>query len=207
MGAVAGVLQAAGMSMRLGRPKQLLPYQGRSLLRLAAETGLAGGLDPLVVVIGPQPEAMRAELAGLPVQIVENPHYAEGQSTTVRAGVRALPVDTAAVVMLLVDMPAVTPEIVRRLIAAWRQTGALIVRPRYAGRPGNPALFAGSLLPELAAVTGDEGGRAVLRRHRAETYLLPVDEPGVVLDIDTWAAYEALLAREGGDGSHAVPRR
>jgi molybdenum cofactor cytidylyltransferase len=91
--------------MRLGQPKQLLRYQGRTLLRHAAATGLAAGLDPLVVVIGAEAEAMRRELAGLPGIVVENPRYAEGQSTSLRAGLAALPADAAAVVTLLVDMP------------------------------------------------------------------------------------------------------
>jgi molybdenum cofactor cytidylyltransferase len=162
------------------------------------EIGLLAGLDPLVVVIGPQPEAMRAALAHLPVQVVENPRYAEGQSTSVRAGVAALPPQTPAVVMLLVDMPGVSPAVIRALIDAWREHRAALVRPQYAGRPGNPVLFDGRLLEELAAVEGDEGGRAVLRRHAAQTHLLPVAEPGVVEDIDTWEAYAALLADQAG---------
>jgi molybdenum cofactor cytidylyltransferase len=201
---VAGVLLAAGLSTRLGRPKQLLPYGGRPLLRHVAETGLLAGLAPLVVVLGPQPEAMRAALTGLPVQVVENPRYAEGQSTSVRAGVAALPPTTPAVVMLLVDMPGVTPAVIRALIDAWRATGAPIVRPQHAGQPGNPVLFDGHLLGELAAVEGDEGGRAVLRRHAARTHLLSVAEPGVVVDIDTWEAYAALLA---GQASSSGPGR
>ena len=204
----AGVLLAAGLSTRLGRPKQLLPLGDRPLLRHVAETGLLAGLDPLVVVIGPQPAAMRAALVGLPVHVVENPRHAEGQSTSVRAGVAALPPATPAVVMLLVDMPGVTPGVIRELIAAWRATDAPIVRPQYAGRPGNPVLFDGRLLEELAAVTGDEGGRAVLRRHAAATHYVPVAEPGVVLDIDTWEAYEALLASgASGGGPLGDPRR
>ncbi|HWP28876.1 MAG TPA: nucleotidyltransferase family protein, partial [Chloroflexota bacterium] len=124
MSTVAGILLAAGQSTRLGQPKQLLPYRGRSLLRHAAEVGLAAGLAPLIVVIGAAAPAMRRELEGLAVQVVENPRYAEGQSTSLRAGVAALPPGTAAVVILLVDMPAVDAEVIARLVEAWRATAA-----------------------------------------------------------------------------------
>jgi molybdenum cofactor cytidylyltransferase len=204
---VAGLLLAAGMSARLGQPKQLLRYRGRTLLRQAAETGLAAGLDPLVVVIGAEAEAMRRELVGLPVVVVENPRYAEGQSTSLRAGLAALPNDVAAVVMLLVDMPGVDAPLVRALVAAWQARGAPIVRPAYEGKPGNPVLFAARLLPELARAEGDEGGRAVLRAHAAEVQLLPVANAGVLQDIDTWEAYGTLVAGEPGDAPTVMPPR
>jgi molybdenum cofactor cytidylyltransferase len=204
---VAGLLLAAGMSARLGQPKQLLRYRGRTLLRQAAETGLAAGLDPLVVVIGAEAEAMRRELVGLPVVVVENPRYAEGQSTSLRAGLAALPNDVAAVVTLLGDMPGVDAPLVRALVAAWQARGAPIVRPAYEGKPGNPVLFAARLLPELARAEGDEGGRAVLRAHAAEVQLLPVANAGVLQDIDTWEAYGTLVAGEPGDAPTVMPPR
>jgi molybdenum cofactor cytidylyltransferase len=207
MAKIAGLLLAAGTSTRLGRPKQLLRFRGRTLLRHAAETGLTAGLEPLVVVIGAEAEAMRRELAGLPVVVVENPRYAAGQSTSLRAGLAALPQDVAAVVTLLVDMPGVDAPLIRALVAAWRASGAPIVRPAYEGRPGNPVLFAGGLLPELAQAQGDEGGRAVLRTHAAEVHLLPVTNAGVLQDIDTWEAYGALMAGEAGDAPAAAPPR
>ena len=193
MGSVAGILLAAGMSRRLGQPKQLLPYHGRSLVRHAAETGLASGLSPVVVVVGAFADDMARELADLPVQLVHNPHYAKGQSTSLRVGVAALPADIAAVVLLLVDMPAVGAPVIRQVVEAWQATGALIVRPAFDGQPGNPALFAAALLPELAAVQGDEGGRPVLRRHAAAVHLVPVSSAAVLRDVDTWEQYRALV--------------
>ena len=207
MADVAGVLLAAGASTRLGRPKQLLPYRGRTLLRHAAEVGLAAGLSPLVVVLGAEAGALRRELDGLGAQVAENPRYQEGQSTSLRAGLAALPPAVGAVVLLLVDMPLVDAPLVRALVDAWRASGAPIVRPAFQGRPGNPVLFAATLLPELAAAEGDEGGRAVLRRHAAAVELVPVDTPAVVQDIDTWEAYQALLAGEAADERAALHQR
>ncbi len=202
MGAVAGVLLAAGTSSRLGRPKQLLTYNGQTLVRRVAEIGVAAGLDPLVVVVGAAAEAIQRELAGLPLQVVRNPRYAEGQSTSVRAGLAALPPDAAAVVMLLVDMPAVDADVIRAVIAEWRASGAPLVRPAFHGRPGNPVLFDARVFPELAAVEGDEGGRSLLRRHAAEVRLVPTEQPGVLQDVDTWEGYRRLLA---GERDEATP--
>jgi molybdenum cofactor cytidylyltransferase len=204
---VAGVLLAAGASARLGQPKQLLAYRGQTLLRRAAETGMIAGLAPLVVVIGAEATAMRRELAGLPVEIVENTRYREGQSTSLRAGLAALPRTVEAVVLLLVDLPRVDPPLVRALVAAWQATGAPIVRPAFEGRAGNPVLFGAALLPELAAARGDEGGRAVLRAHAGSVHLLPVDTPGILQDVDTWDAYQALLAESGEHVPMARPGR
>ena len=207
MSRIAGLLLAAGMSTRLGQPKQLLRYRGRTLLRRAAETGLAAGLDPLVVVIGAEAEAMRRELANLPVVVVENARYAEGQSTSLRAGLAALPADVAAVVTLLVDLPGVDAPLIQALVGAWEASGFPIVRPEYDGKPGNPVLFAARLLPELARAEGDEGGRHVLRAHAAEVQLMPVENAGVIQDVDTWEAYDALVAGEAGDAPAAAPPR
>ncbi len=196
------MLLAAGTSSRLGRPKQLLDYGGKTLVRRVAEVGVAAGLDPLVVVVGAWAADVVRELAGLPLRVVHNPRYEEGQSTSVRAGVEALPADAAAVVMLLVDMPAVDAAVVRAIVAEWQASGAAIVRPAFEGQPGNPVLFAARLFPELAAVQGDEGGRAVLRRHAAEVRLVPTGQPGVLQDVDTWEAYQGLLAgRDEGEAA------
>jgi molybdenum cofactor cytidylyltransferase len=194
MGAVAGVVLAAGSSSRLGQPKQLLSYDGRSLVRRAAEVGLAAGLAPVVVVTGAHAAAVERELRSMPVRIVRNEAYRAGQSTSVRAGISALPPETEAVVMLLVDMPAVDEEVVRALIAAWQATGAPLVRPTFDGRPGNPVLFAARLFPEMLALEGDEGGRPILQRHADAVQLVPTTQPGVLLDVDTWEAYTQLLA-------------
>ncbi|MBI3457388.1 MAG: nucleotidyltransferase family protein [Candidatus Rokubacteria bacterium] len=189
---MAAVVLAAGMSSRMGRQKLLLPMEeGRPLIRLSVERVLAAGLDDVVIVLGREAEAVAAALAGLPVRMVLNPHYAEGQSTSLRAGLDALPPEAEAAVIALGDQPLPDPALIRRLVAAFRANGRPIVVPCYRDGRGNPVLFAASLFDELRAVGGDQGGRAVIARDPARVAEVAVDGP-MPPDVDTWTDYEAL---------------
>ncbi len=189
---IAAIILAAGASSRMGRPKQLLDWGGRPLVRVAAEQALAARLDDVIVVVGGAGGAVTAALAGLPLRVIDNPAYAEGQSTSLRAGVAALGPAVAAAVVMLGDQPFVTAAIVERLIAEWRATGAAIVAPSYRGRRGNPVLFARAIFPELLAITGDQGARAILAAHAADLRLVPFDDDRPLADIDTPADYQRL---------------
>lgn len=189
---IAAVVLAAGMSSRMGGQKLLLPVEeGRPLIRLSVERVLAAGLDDVVVVLGREAEAVTAALAGLPVRMVLNPRYAEGQSTSLRAGLDALPPEAEAAVIALGDQPLPDPALIRRLVAAFHASGRPIVVPRYRDGRGNPVLFAASLFDELRAVGGDQGGRAVIARAAARVAEVAVDAP-MPPDVDTWTDYEAL---------------
>ena len=113
------------------------------------KTALASQANPVIVVLGAETEQCRSVLAGLPVQIVHNRSWAEGQSTSMKAGLEMLPQATSSVIFLLVDLPAVTPELIDTVIERYRQTAAPIVWPEYAGRRGNPVLFDRVLFSEL----------------------------------------------------------
>lgn len=189
----AGIVLAAGASTRLGQPKQLLRLGGQTLVRRVTRVALAAGLDPVIVVVGHAAPAVRAEVADLPVTVVENPAYAEGQSTSLVAGLRALPPATRAVLVFLVDQPFVTAEIVRRLLATYEETGQPIVVPVHAGQRGHPVLFDSRLLPDLLAITGDRGAREVIQRHGGQVALVTVATDAVLRDIDTWDDYQAAV--------------
>lgn len=189
---IAGVVLAAGLSSRLGRQKLLLPLEkGGALIRLSVERVLAAGLDDVVVVLGRDAEAVGAALAGLAVRTVVNPRYADGQSTSLRAGLDALPPEAEAAVIALGDQPLPEPGLIDRLVAAFRESGRPIVVPRYRDGRGNPVLFAASVFDELRAVTGDQGGRAVVARDASRVAEVAVDAP-MPADVDTWADYRAL---------------
>jgi molybdenum cofactor cytidylyltransferase len=191
---VAALILAAGSSSRMGRPKQLLDWGGRPLVRVAAETALAARLDPLLVVVGGAQAEVEAALADLPLRLVANPSYAAGQSTSLRVGIAALGPEVAAVVVLLGDQPFMTPPIVERLVAAWQSSGATIVAPSYAGQRGNPVLFDRAVFPELLAIEGDQGARAVLAADPARVTLVAFDDPRPLADVDTPEDYQRLIA-------------
>ncbi len=192
---IAGVVLAAGHSSRLGRSKQLLPLQGEPLLRHTVRRVLASSLDDVLVVIGHEAEAIRETVADLPVGIVVNPDSALGQSTSVRAGLRALHPETEAVIFLLGDQPAVAPEVIDALIVAWQEMKASVVAPSYSDGVGHPVLFDRRVFPELATLRGDMGARRVVRAHEraGSLHRVPVAGP-IPPDIDTASDYAALIA-------------
>ena len=193
---IAVIVLAAGASTRMGRQKLTLPLaDGRPLVRAAVEQVLAADLDDVVVVLGREAEAVASALRGLPIQTVVNPRYAEGQSTSLRAGLDALAQDTEAAVVALGDQPLPDPRLLRQLVEAFRASGRPIVAPLYRDGRGNPVLFASSVFDELRRVEGDRGGRPVIARDPARVAEVAVDAP-MPADIDTPDDYEA--ARRGG---------
>lgn len=172
-GPVAGILLAAGTSSRMGSNKLLFDLNGESVLRGAARRALAGGLAPLLVVLGHQEDKARPELDGLPCRIVVNPLYEQGINTSLKAGVAALPDDVQAAMVMLSDMPFVTPEMIAGLIARYRSTEAPLVISDYEGVNAPPMLYDRSLFGELLAMTEEGCGRQVVKRHRHEAEVLP----------------------------------
>jgi molybdenum cofactor cytidylyltransferase len=191
---IVAIILAAGQSSRMGQHKLLLPLLGKPLVLHVVDSALAAGFDEILVVVGYRADAVQTLLADRPVRIVHNPAYAQGQSTSVRAGVAALAPQTEAVTILLGDQPLISPTILKRLIQIWQETARPIVAPFYSGQRGNPILFARTLFPELLNVTGDQGGREILQRHAQEIAPVQIDEIIAAQDLDTWQEYQALLA-------------
>ena len=165
---VAGIILAAGSAQRMGHPKQVLEWDGEPLVRRAARTALEAGLDPVVVVTGAYPEEVVRALEGLNLRVVNNPDWEDGQSTSVRAGVAALPARTDAAVFLLADQPFVSSQLIRELFDRHAQTLAPIVAPSVMGQRANPVLFDRRTFSDLMALTGDSGGRQVLGKWGVE---------------------------------------
>lgn len=186
--AVAGLLLAAGGGSRLGRPKALVTYRGRTLAELGVALLRDGGCDPVVVVSGAAP----IELPD--ARVVHNPDWPTGMGSSLRAGLAALPAEAGAVVVALVDQPSVRAEAVARLLAAYR-AGAVIAVASYGGRLRNPVLLARSCWADVAvSAVGDVGARPYLRAHPELVTEVPCDDVGTPADIDT---PEDLAALEG----------
>jgi molybdenum cofactor cytidylyltransferase len=188
---VAGIVLAAGGSQRLGRPKQLLEWQGQAFLSLVIKNSLETGLAPLIVVTGADSDIIREEIADFPVKIVHNPDWQDGQSTSMKAGLAALPDGCRAAMLLLSDQPQISPNLIRQLIETWYQERKPITAPEVKGKRANPVLFGRETFDMLNTVTGDKGGRAVFDQF--EIARLPWVDERVKLDVDNGKEYQRLI--------------
>jgi molybdenum cofactor cytidylyltransferase len=176
------LILAAGGSTRLGKPKQLLPYLGKTLVEHAVATALASCADEVTVVVGAEECAVREKLADLPVRIVSNADWAEGMGSSIRCGVGALMSETACVVIMLCDQPHVTSALIRDLVDRHFKTGAPIVASSYDGVKGAPSAFGASLFQDLKSLKGDAGARDLIRKSPVPVESVPFD--GGNLDVD-----------------------
>ena len=190
----AAVILAAGASIRLGQPKQVLAWRGEPLVRHVVRTALQAGLSPVVVVTGSAAEAVQAAVQDLPVRIVYNPDWQSGQSSSLISGLAALPAGCGAALFMLADQPQIPPGLVSALVELHAQTLAPLVAPLVDGRRGNPVLFDRSTFPDLRALTGDVGGRVLFSRYPVAW--LPWHDPALTLDVDTLEDYARLQELE-----------
>ena len=194
---VAGIVLAGGGSSRLGKPKQLMEWQGIPLVRHVCLTAISAGLSPLLVVSGAVSDQVKAALEGMPVTFSHNPNWESGQASSVRSGVQALPADCGSAVFLLSDQPQVPVDLLKALVEAHARTLYPLVAPRVQGQRANPVLFDSVVFPELLKLRGDSGGRSLFsdpRRYPVEW--VDWDDPNLLLDVDTPADYQRLLDME-----------
>jgi len=221
---IAGIVLAAGASARFGQPKQLLDWRGQPFVRAVARTALAAGLSPVIVVTGANAEPVEAALRDLPVQIVRNAEWQEGQAGSIRAGVRSLTptalagtspksdkrsfVDNkdflvgfgggregvGAAIFLLADQPQIPVSILQTLMEVHARELPDILAPLVLDRRANPVLFDRRAFPDLLELKGDVGGRGILHKHRVE--YLPWHDDRLLLDVDTPEDYQRLVEDE-----------
>jgi molybdenum cofactor cytidylyltransferase len=193
---IAGILLASGASTRFGGDKLVAPLGGRPVVRWSADA-IVGAVDTLVVVVREDASAIRRALEGVPIRWTVNPDAERGMSTSIRAGIDALPAQVDAAIVALGDQPLVDAHVVERLVARWREGGARAVQARYDDGRGHPVLFDRVLFPALSALEGDVGARAVLDLAGDALALVTVAGPRPI-DVDTPDALrgvEAELAR------------
>lgn len=191
---VAAIVLAAGQSSRMGKPnKLLLSREGDPLVRHAVKMAVLSQLKPVIVVLGHEAEIVRDALIGLPVTCVVNPDYSLGLSTSLKAGLRALPENIDGAAIILADMPGIDAALLDRLYAAFEaEPAALAAIPVHDGQWGNPCLVAAALFAEIEALSGDQGARKILEQHRDMVIEMPESSDAATRDIDTpedWAAF------------------
>jgi CTP:molybdopterin cytidylyltransferase MocA len=182
---ISAVLLAAGSGSRFGGRKLLAPYRGRPLIESSLANLAQAPVDETVVVVGDDAKMLRAVCEPFGVRVVDNPDWEQGQSTSVRAGLLALGPEVRAAVVLLADQPLVGAGAVERLVAAF-EGGARVAAATYDAKRRNPVLFSRAVWPLLLEeLSGDEGARAVLRRHPDLLTEVPCDGVGDPADVDT----------------------
>ena len=203
---LSGIILAAGASTRMGRPKQLLPLGDRCLLQHVLDAAVASRLDEIVLVLGVQAKEVR-EAIRLPdersIRVVVNPDYAQGQSSSLRLGLRSASPQSVAAGILLGDQPRITRQLIDRMAEAFLAAGSAIVRPLYAGAsgravPGHPVFLARRIWLAAEQLEGDEGARVLMSAHPEWVTEIPVDgePPG---DIDTQGDYERAVDTVRGE--------
>ncbi len=192
---IAAILLAAGESSRMGEPKQLLDWGGRPLVVAQIEALQGAGCRPVVVVLGAHADRVRSVLpARAEVQVTTNRNWRSGRASSIRAGARAVPPSTEAVVVVSVDQPTTSGVILQLGTALNADRELEIVVPRFAGRRGHPPMFRVDLLAELRAVSErGEGLRELRRRYVSLTAEVDVDEPLVGVNLNTLEAYQQAI--------------
>lgn len=191
------IVLAAGKSSRLGKPKQLLAYQGKSLLQHTFDTALQTTMRPVVVVVGADSDTVRKETKGTEVDTVYNEEWQEGIASSLRCGLTAVQKDNSdvdGIIIMVCDQPYVSTLLLNDLVNKQIETGKPIVTCNYGETIGPPALFHKSFFPLLMKLKGDAGAKKIILKHSNEvaTVLFPKGS----VDIDTKSDYEELIQKK-----------
>jgi molybdenum cofactor cytidylyltransferase len=190
---IAGLILAAGESSRMGTDKAMLAYRGQTFVEAIVQTLREADIQRIIVVLGHHAEEIQRHAKIEAAQVVINPDYRSGQKSSLQVGLRALLADDVeAILLCLVDHPAVAAETVRKIVATFRQSGAPVVIPTYQDRRGHPVLIGWQVFDELLALASDAGADSVVRRYRPATHFVEVEDEGVVMDVDDPESYRRL---------------
>lgn len=198
---IAGVVLAGGGSTRFGRPKPLLDFHGQPFVRAVSRTALTAGLSPVVVVVGARGDDVERAVDGLSVTVVRNREWTSGQSSSVRAGIAALPARTGAAIFLMADQPHVSLAVLDALIHSHALGLHPVIAPVVSGQRATPVLFDAETFADLSCLSGDQGGRPVIQKRGYEP--VPWTDDSLLLDVDTPEDYARLC---GLPAPHAGPR-
>ena len=185
------IILAAGSASRMGKPKQLLSYQGSSLISHAAKAAINSICQPVLVILGAYVEQIKPQIDKLPVQIVKNPDWETGMSSSITVGINAINQSHPqldAVIIALADQPLISTAVFNKLIQSYQETENIIIAAAYNDVVGVPALFNRALFSELINLKGDRGAKALMRKYKNE--LLSISIPEAAIDIDTPDDYE-----------------
>jgi molybdenum cofactor cytidylyltransferase len=191
---ITGLILAAGESRRMGRDKALLTYQGRTFLENLIDNLGAAGIEKITVVLGHHADSIQRAVKLAGVRVVVNQDYQRGQTSSLQLGLAATAADSPeAVLLCLVDHPAISTEVIAKLTDRFESTRPPVLIPTYEGQRGHPVVISQRLFPELLALPPEEPANMVIRKYRDATLFVEVADPGILLDVDDPATYERLL--------------
>ncbi|SDM45145.1 molybdenum cofactor cytidylyltransferase [Daejeonella rubra] len=190
---IAVIILAAGRSARLGSPKQLLSYRGKTLLQHSIDIALESQVSPVMVVLGSNKEMIEKELDQTNILIEENTLWESGMASSISCGINklnAIAPDSEAVILMVCDQPFVSASLLNELIKQHRETGKPIIASSYENTLGTPALFHKSLFSELSALEGESGAKSLIKKYSQKTGSISFDQGSI--DIDTRENYRNL---------------
>lgn len=190
---IVGIILAAGLSKRMGRVKSLLPWGDCLLLDRVIDNAYHSKLAGLVVVLGHEAENIRKRIDFKEAKVIVNSDYGTGQSTSLQAGLGALPVDTDGVMFLLGDQPFIDHKIIDNLICTFQKRQSSLIIPTYQGKRGNPVLIHSSIFDMVKRITGDVGARVLFGNLSSQIQEVEVPESGILVDMDTIEEYQRLV--------------
>lgn len=189
---VSAIVLAAGMSRRMGTPKQLLRLAGETILEHTLKNVRASTVSDIVLVLGHAADSVEKEISSEGIKVVRNQDYQQGMGTSLRTGLAAVDAGASAALIVLGDQPFVRAETLNQLIACHQESKPQITIPIYKGFRGNPVLLDRSVFAELQGLTGDVGCRAIFSNHTENIRKLAMDDIGILLDIDSQEEYQKL---------------
>jgi molybdenum cofactor cytidylyltransferase len=198
---IVAVILSAGESSRMGRPKALLPIDGVRFIEKIVTSLQATQIEKTIVVLGHNAEEMRQKISDLPVQVVINPDYKQGQLSSLTTAIRSIEAGNDlervdGILVHLVDHPYINADLVNLMIDRFYETQKLIVVPRYQDRRGHPVIFSKALFGELLAAPLDRGAKTGVHAHRDETLEIETEDQGVLIDIDTPEEYRKHVEKK-----------
>lgn len=197
---VAGILLAAGQSRRMGAFKPLLRFGESTVVESCINYLVEGGVDSIVVVVGHRAEDIRNQLSSQHLTYAVNPDPTSEMNESIAAGVAMVPQSSRAVIIALVDYPAIPSSVVSTLITEWSK-GYTLVKPTWEGRGGHPVLVDLSFRSELLNLDPGKGLKGLFDQHQTGIKRVEVPSPYIARDIDTWDDYRALYAEIFGEAA------
>jgi molybdenum cofactor cytidylyltransferase len=199
---IVAIVLSAGESRRMGSPKALLPIEGRFFIGQIVSVLKTTRVKKIIVVLGHNAEEIREKIDFLPISIVVNPDYSKGQLSSLITAIRSLEAEKVihevdGLLVHLVDHPSLSASLVNEMIDRFYESEKLIVIPRHKDRRGHPVLFSKALFQELVNAPLEQGAKAVVHAHRAETLEIETEDEGVVIDVDTPEEYQKLIRGAG----------